>query len=194
MRTIDNFNKALEKYNQLEDYTYDFEDVRSNIRVTMEHLKVEMREHAERERQTPWIITLVGFLTVYVPKLIQFSFSCYSSKVDITVMVLYAVFLSATIFCLVKFMLPRQRIQLDEPKVFYSDLMDRYKADETIDKSLVNMYVQHSYLNHLSECVDGFRECNIAKSVWRFRTLIAILASSIVYVVCIAIQLIKTPI
>lgn len=59
MRTIDNFNKALEKYNQLEDYTYDFENVRSNIRVTMEHLKVEMREHAERERQTPWIITLV---------------------------------------------------------------------------------------------------------------------------------------
>lgn len=192
MSRFNKISKALDKYNYRKDYTYDFEDVRNNIKLTFEHLKIEIQEHNEREKQTPWFLTLVGFLMAYAPKLIKFICSCKSSKLDVVLFVLYAISLLATVACLIEFMLPRKRLQIDEPKAFYKDLTDKYKADKSISSNLINTYVQYSYLDHLTECLSAFQGSNRLKSKWRYYTYISILITSIFYIIIITIQLIKT--
>jgi hypothetical protein len=192
MSLFNKVSKALDKYNDEKDYTYDFEDIRNNIKLTFEHLKIEIEEHNEREKQIPWFLTVVGFLIAYAPKLITFICSCKSSKLDVVPFVLYAISLLATVVCFIEFMLPRKRLQLNKPKDFYKNIADSYKADENIPDKMINLYVQHSYLDHLEDCLSAFQRSNRLKSDWRYYTYISILMTSLFYIISITIQLIKT--
>jgi hypothetical protein len=187
---VNKITKALNKYIDNNDYTYDFQDARSNIKMTMEHLKIEIEEHDQRERQTPWLLTLFGALVAYLPKLISFIMSTYSSKLDVFIFMIYFICLSVCIFCLIKFMWPRNRIQLENPRKFYNDLLEKYKADNE-DKELINKYIQHSYLSHLCDCLDSFKTCNLIKSTWRFYTLISMIICVLPYLLCISTEIIK---
>lgn len=127
MKLLDKASKALDKYNGSDDHLYDFEDVRSNIKVTLEHIRIELNEHQQREQQTPWMLTMFGFLVAYAPKLFQFIASPSSSKIDVAIFTLYIVLLVGTVVCLIEFMIPRKRLQLNPPRVFYRDGVTQLK-------------------------------------------------------------------
>lgn len=156
--------QALDKYNEKEDYTYDFEDTRNNIRLTFDHLKIEIKEHAERERQAPWLITLIGFLFAYVPTLLKFAFSNYSGKLDIVFLTIYGMCLIITCVFFFKFIFPRERTQIDSPKEFYEGVANKYKAQGDVDESEMKTLLQESYLERLNECLEGFQKCNQIKA------------------------------
>ena len=125
-------NQALDKYLEETDDEYDFEDTRNNIKLTFEHLKLEKEELMDRDHQTSCLITILGILAGYSPLIAKFAISDNSTKVDIIIIVLYFLCLIYSLVSVFEFMYPRQRTQLNPPRVFYDQLLNQYRADDDI--------------------------------------------------------------
>lgn len=179
-------NQALDKYLEETDDEYDFEDTRNNIKLTFEHLKLEKEELVDRDHQTSWLISILGILVGYSPLIAKFAISNSSTKIDVIVITIYGLCLVYSLVCVFEFMYPRQRIQLDPPRVFYYQLLNQYRADDDISDDQVSAYVRANYLGHLSKCLDDLQKCNAIKAKWRYRAYVSFVVTAIPYLICIS--------
>lgn len=179
-------DKVLDKYLEANDNEYDFEDTRNNIKLTFEHLKLEKEELEDRDHQTSWLITILGVLVGYSPVIAKFAIDNSSTKVDIIVITIYGLCLVYSLICVIEFMYPRQRTQLNPPRVFYDQLLNQYRADDDISDDQVSAYVRANYLSHLSKCLDDLQKCNVIKAKWRYRAYVSFVVTAIPYLICIS--------
>lgn len=164
----------------------DFTNIDFQIELNQKNIEFYHGLSDKIQNKISFLVVIYTFIFVYIIELIKYPFTLKGGcevYFYIFFLVVFLILLVASLVFTYKLINPEITLFNNNPKVFYSDVYDKYKnilqseSDETI-----NLYIKHTYLRECERILEHNKNLYIRKSSYFYNNVVLLLLTLISYV------------
>jgi|WetSurMetagenome_2_1015567.scaffolds.fasta_scaffold538444_1 hypothetical protein len=165
---------------------YDFTNIENLIEMSERQLSDEVERYKSNNSRVSVLLVAFGALFFFIPQICSY---LSSFKLCMYIFfILYVVFALVAFVCFVLFLFPKKVPQKSSIQFFSSVIMDKYQ-NEGYDDEQSTIAVKYTYLDHLNECSDKYREINRKKGNLYFGIYRSIIVAFFFYICIVPVAI-----